>query len=228
MTNFICHWRGLTYLWSISFWMSLFSSSTFCWSFFLLCSGGRLLKSSGPAPCTDWNEGGEGRNMKKKSNQSLKESFRTAFWKQLENICAKSQWSEALLSSVPSYLSLNGQVWGCLRNQPSATSCLHTKQPMGDHQLKNARVQWQTEKPFLSIVIIKFYWIDFHSHGKLIFPAFLCSATDHIPIESCWLLLLRHSQTPCIHTTTCWLALHGLSAGPPQLVYVRALQNTLR
>lgn len=39
------------YLWSISFWISLFNSSTFCCSFFLLCSGGRLLKSSGVAPC---------------------------------------------------------------------------------------------------------------------------------------------------------------------------------
>lgn len=97
--NFTFHWKGSTHLWSISFWMSLFSSSTFCWSFFLLCSGGRLLKSSGPAPCTEWN-GGWGGIRKKINNQSLKKSFGTAFWKRLTKTCAKSQWSEALLSFV--------------------------------------------------------------------------------------------------------------------------------
>ena len=35
-----------SYLWSISFWSSLWSSSILCCSLFLLCSGGKWLKSS--------------------------------------------------------------------------------------------------------------------------------------------------------------------------------------
>lgn len=88
-TYFICHWKGLTYLWSISFWMSLFSSSTFCWSFFLLCSGGRLLKSSGPAPCTAWDGGGEERKKKKKRETKLR-AWKNLSWLRFENSSQKS------------------------------------------------------------------------------------------------------------------------------------------
>lgn len=53
----VCLFSG--YLWSISFWMSLFSSSNLPCSFFLLCSGGRWLKSSGPEPWVT-TQGGRG------------------------------------------------------------------------------------------------------------------------------------------------------------------------
>ncbi|KAG8543716.1 hypothetical protein GDO81_023853 [Engystomops pustulosus] len=56
--------------------MSLFSSSTFCCSFFLLCSGGRLLKSSGVAPC--FRESFMGDQMKKRRGKRRRDESRSA------------------------------------------------------------------------------------------------------------------------------------------------------
>lgn len=149
-TYFICHWKGLTYLWSISFWMSLFSSSTFCCSFFLLCSGGRLLKSSGPAPCTAWDGGEEERKKKKKKEKQNSEPERILHDCVLKtahkNLCKITMvWSIVILCTE-SYQSLNGQKSVCLRNNSRTKSQFHTKWLMGDHQLKNARIQQQNWK----------------------------------------------------------------------------------
>lgn len=46
-----CTWTRISYLCSLSRWISSLMLLILLWSFFLLCSGGRWLQSAGPEPC---------------------------------------------------------------------------------------------------------------------------------------------------------------------------------
>lgn len=59
----------VSYLWSISFWSSLLSSSILCCSRFLLCSGGKWLKSS--------RDGAWGRKKQNKNRIRLSRNWLT-------------------------------------------------------------------------------------------------------------------------------------------------------
>lgn len=171
--------------------MSLFSSSTFCWSFFLLCSGGRLLKSSGPAPCTEWNGGGG-----KKEKKLIIQVWKNALGLHLENSLQKpgqNQWSEALLSLVV----LSVRNLDALKMIPGT----HPASLTVDDQLKNSRIQQQSWE----IIFIYIFITNIFSNRALFSwradPSCLLSLCykQHSHKSSSWLLFPCHSCTSPVH-----------------------------
>lgn len=184
-------WYGSSaYLWSISFWMSLFNSSTFCWSFFLLCSGGRLLKSSGPAPCTLHGEGEKQRWVRAWKIQVNPSKFQFEN-SRLENLCKTTMvWSTVMLYLYiskamnglgPEYLkTISMQCPIAIRNGQQKTADCEMSEP--EAEVENLLPSWYD--------ILDFTLQSSSLMGSLIFPAFPCCAADVIPTGSMYWLLL--------------------------------------